>query len=383
MDSSQLIVAREASKVRFQNGDMDFVLNWTIDVSQSVGMAPSQAFHALRDVKDGDPVGWGNGFRLHGEYNAARAASFAESGNSEVAGQFNLVALYGYRAALQYTDPLSTHFATVLERMERTFARGTELLGIPIRPIEVPFEHTTLAGYFLEHDHQERPTIVMVGGGDTARKNLFYFAGFPGWKRGYNVIMVDLPGQGAMLNGGLPFRAKMHDSVSAAVQWLETNAAVPTGELTIYGVSGGGWISAQAVAADPGIKAWVAATPIVDIAKMFLRDMGAVLRAPRWALTSYLRLSQRFNTASQINLNKYASPFGTENIVTGIGEIIDTVRPIDLTGGDLPSLFLVSEGRARKSSAKRWPWVTISPSAAFRFRWSSCQSPVALTRTVS
>jgi hypothetical protein len=165
-----LIVAREASKVRFQNGDMDFVLNWTIDVSQSVGMAPSQAFHALRDVKDGDPVGWGNGFRLHGEYNAARAASFAESGNSEVAGQFNLVALYGYRAALQYTDPLSTHFATVLERMERTFARGTELLGIPIRPIEVPFEHTTLAGYLLEHDHQERPTIVMVGGGDTARK---------------------------------------------------------------------------------------------------------------------------------------------------------------------------------------------------------------------
>lgn len=61
-----------------------------------------------------------------------------------------------------------------------------------MRPIEVPFENTTLPGYYLELDHSPRPVVMMVGGGDTFREDLFYFADYPGWKRGYNVLMVGL-----------------------------------------------------------------------------------------------------------------------------------------------------------------------------------------------
>jgi hypothetical protein len=54
-----------------------------------------------------------------------------------------------------------------------------------------------MPGYLLKHDATPRPVIVMVGGSDTYREDLFYyFAGYPAWRRGYNALMVDLPGQG-------------------------------------------------------------------------------------------------------------------------------------------------------------------------------------------
>ena len=88
-------------------------------------------------------------------------------------------------ASLQYADPTAEDFDGRVKEMEGAFQTGTGLLGVPIRPVEVPFEGITLPGYFLEHDSQQRPTQMMVGGGDTFREDLFYFAGYPGWKRGY------------------------------------------------------------------------------------------------------------------------------------------------------------------------------------------------------
>ena len=93
--------------------------------------------------------------------------------------------------------------------METLFQEGIQLLKVPMRPVEVPYAGKSLAGYYLEHDDQERPLVLMIGGGDTFREDLFYFAGYPGWKRGYNVMMVDLPSQGLMPARGLTMQVDM------------------------------------------------------------------------------------------------------------------------------------------------------------------------------
>ena len=95
----------------------------------------------------------------------------------------------------------------------------------------------------------------MVGGGDTFREDLFYFAGYPGWKRGYNVLMVDLPGQGKLPGRGQHFRVDMIKPISTILDWLETNAAVRPNKIAAYGVSGGGYFTAQGVVGDDRIKA--------------------------------------------------------------------------------------------------------------------------------
>ncbi|MEO8612762.1 MAG: alpha/beta hydrolase [Chloroflexota bacterium] len=346
MRENEVILKRQKYSVRFKNEDMDFMLNWMVGVSQIIGLSPSQVFHAIHDIKDGDPTGWRNGFHTQGRYLIERAQAFVQSNQKVAAGQFHLGAAYAYRAALQYTDPTVSDFEERAHEMENAFQNGIELIGVPMRPIEVPFENTSLPGYYLEHDNKLRPVVMMVGGGDTSREDLFYFAGYPGWKRGYNVIMVDLPGQGLTPNRGQHFRVDMDKAVSAVLNWVEAHAAMKPEKIAVYGVSGGGYFTAQGVVADARIKAWVAATPIFDMVQLFKSEFGSALRAPGWILNTFMKLTSTVNESSEINLRKYAWQFGTTDFKSAIDGVMAEAKVVDYSGINCPSLFLVSEGEA-------------------------------------
>jgi len=69
---------------------MDFTLNWTIGVSQIIGMSPSQAFYAVHGIKDGDPAGWREGVRRQGHDQIERASELSENKQGLAAGQLCL-----------------------------------------------------------------------------------------------------------------------------------------------------------------------------------------------------------------------------------------------------------------------------------------------------
>ena len=346
MKKNEAILKRQKYSTRFKNEDMDFMLNWMIGVSQIIGMSPSQVFHAVQGIKDGDPAGWREGFRRQGQSQIERASAFVETKQRLAAGQFYLGAAYAYRAALQYTDPTTSDFNERVLEMENAFQQGIDFVGVPMRPIEVPFESTTLPGYYLEQDKSPRPVVMMVGGGDTFREDLFYFAGYPGWKRGYNVLMVDLPGQGKLPGRGQHFRVDMNKPISTILDWLEANAAVRPANIALYGVSGGGYFTAQAVTTDDRIKAWIAATPIFDVATLFKREFGGALRAPGWLLNIFMRLAGLLNESAQINLKKYAWQFGTTDFKSAVEAVFAQAKVVDYVRIHSPSLFLMSEGEA-------------------------------------
>lgn len=350
MQKKDVILKRQSNNIRFANGDMDFIFGWAIGVSQIIGMSPAQVFYAVRDIgtKDSDARGWCEGFRNQGDAQIERAQSFIKNNQCLAAGQLYLGAAYAYRAVLQYTPPSASAFNACVQQMERSFQRGVELIGVPIRAIEVPFESTTLPGYYLEHDSKPRPAVMMVGGGDTFREDLFYFAGYPGWKRGYNVIMVDLPGQGIMPNRGQHFRVDMEKPIGTVLDWLEANSAVSPKGIAIYGVSGGGYFTAQGVQVDSRIKAWIASTPIFDIAEVFRRELGSVLKTPGWALNTLMRLAGVFNTSTKISLDKYAWQFGTTDFKSAVDEVFALAKPVECAGINVPSLFLMSEGEGEE-----------------------------------
>jgi acetyl esterase/lipase len=345
MKENEVIVKRQNINTRFKNSDMDFMFNWAVGVSNILGMATSQLFYALHDVKDGDPKGWREGLTRQGDALAEQAKMLLGYDQPIAAGQATFGAAYAYRAALQYTSPRMPEFRKWAHIMEGNFQEGSRLMGMPMRPIEVPYDGKTLAGYYLEHDDQPRPVMVMVGGGDTFREDLFYFAGYPGWKRGYNVLMVDYPGQGLMPDRGMPYQLDMVAPVSASLDWLEVHAAVKPEQIAMYGVSGGGWISTQvAAAADPRVKAWIPATPIYDIARVFDQEMGAAAAAPAWVLNTTMKFVGSFNEASAINLDKYAWQFGVADFLSAYKGVLKQVPAIDYTQINVPSLILVAEG---------------------------------------
>lgn len=121
MKENIAILKRQKYSTRFKNEDMDFILNWTIGVSQIIGMSPSQVFHATQGIKDGDSVGWREGFRRQGHHQIERANAFVENKQKLAAGQFYLGAAYAYRAALHYTDPTVSCFDERVLEMENAF----------------------------------------------------------------------------------------------------------------------------------------------------------------------------------------------------------------------------------------------------------------------
>jgi pimeloyl-ACP methyl ester carboxylesterase len=230
--------------------------------------------------------------------------------------------------------------------MESEFDRATVLAGVPIRAIEVAFEDGSLPGYFLEIDDRLRPMLMVVGGGGTFREDLYYYGGLPGWRRGYNVLMVDLPGQGRNPARGFPFRHDASSAVTGCLDWYEANAQAPDPRVAAYGLSGGGYFTAQAVSADPRIQAWIASTPIFDVGLVFSREMRGVGRAPGWLVKLGAKVLGRTNAVVDVALKKYAWQFGVVDFAEVLARVSAEAPIVDPETIVCPSLFLVGDGDA-------------------------------------
>lgn len=340
------VLRRQSTRTRFKNGDMDFALNWTLGVSQIIGPSSGEVFAAVSTIKDGDPRSWRESFFRQAGYLSDRADRFESDDNPDAASYSAFGAAYARRFALHFQDPAAAEWRSDVVRMEQDFMRGALLHKVPIRAVEVPFEGRALPGYYLEIDSTPRPTVLTIGGGDTFREDLFYYGGYPAWQRGYNALMVDLPGQGKTPDAGFTFRSDAASSISACIDWLEHHATASDARLAVYGLSGGGYFAAQAVAADPRIAVWVASTPITDIALLFQREMGTVLRTPGWLLSVAAKFLGRANAILDVSLKKYAWQFGTSDFAEAVKRV-QTEAPGVRTGAiTCPSLFLLGDGEA-------------------------------------
>ena len=339
MQKNEKILKRQSTKIFFDNDDTDFFFNWMLGVAELFGMSHGELFYLAHKIgRDGKPSKWRACFTDHADYlvRLAKAAT-----GEQMAADCYFGATYAYRAVLQFIDPFSPEYPKLVCAMENAFAGAVRAINIPIKPVRVPYQTGYLPGYYLYCDNN-RPTVVMVGGGDTYREDLFYFAGWPGWQRNYNVLMVDLPGQGSNPARGLTFTVDAGEPIAACLDWLQTENP-DARHIALYGVSGGGYFTAQAAAKDARISAWIASTPIFDVAELFRREFGAALKAPGWLMNLALKLAGNINEAADINLKKYAWQFGTSDFRSAINEVFEQAKVVDHQAITCPSLFLMGE----------------------------------------
>lgn len=342
MKITDAILARSKTRVRFRNPDMDFIFSYMLGIADLLG-AHGPLFAAVARTRNANAADWRRGFGELADSAHRQAIEAGQANRREEARQWSLTDCYANRAALQFTDPASDEFERRWQRMEGAFAAAMRYWQAPVTGIEVPFEGSSLPGYLLKLDDQPRPAIVMVGGGDTSREDLFVFAGLAAWQHGYNAIMVDLPGQGKAPSRGLTFRLDMAPPIAAVIDRLR--AEIPgTTKVALYGVSGGGFFSCQAAASDPRIDAWIAATPIQDVAEVFRKEFGAALQVPGRLQRLLIGVAGRVNEAAEINLKRYAWQFGGADFSAAIAQVFEQARPVDLSGINCPALFLYGEG---------------------------------------
>ncbi len=331
---------RQTDRVFFADEDTDVFFNWLLGLSTIAGLSHGELFHlAHRIGTHAKPTVWQSVFREHGNKLAAELSRGDAIRSQLTTANLSLAASSSYRAALQFTHPKSDTYDSLVSHMETTFMAGVIALGAPIEAIEIPYGKSSLPGYYL-HSGESRPTLFIVGGGDTYREDLFYYAGYPGWQRGYNVLMTDLPGQGKTPDRGLTFTVQADEAISACIDWLEERDTT-LGKIALYGLSGGGYFTAQAVECDSRIDAWIASTPIYDIAELFRRELGMAAKAPGWLMNTFAKLAGRANESARLGLEKYSWQFGTPDFKAAVNEVLERGIAVDYTKIHCPALFMV------------------------------------------
>jgi pimeloyl-ACP methyl ester carboxylesterase len=338
---------RSRTKVHFANEDMDYPFQVVLGYHTYGGASFGELFRTASKVEDGDPESWISSFREMGARIERHAGELEERGRASAAPAF-LRAFAGYRAAAFLLNPVADfeRFSETVESFVRCFRKAIPSFGHPCVPTNVPFDDNYLSGYFYRVDEQSlpRPTVIIVGGGDTFAEDLHFWAGAVGPRRGYNVLSIELPGYGMSPTRDLYLRADTEAPLGAAVGYALGRPEVDATRLAAYGISGGGYAVTRAAAAEKRLRAIVADTPIYDIYRLITEAVPAFLLdeshsgVSRWLL----EVSGRFNKAGKNNMDKFAWQSGKGSLLEALQ--VTKGEPVDVDAIECPMLSLAGEG---------------------------------------
>jgi hypothetical protein len=139
-----------------------------------------------------------------------------------------------------------------------------ELGGIPVVPVEVPYEDASLPGYFYRAPGEGPHPVVIQWNGLDSTKEMMYYSGFPQMlaQRGISTLMIDTPGSGEALRlRGLTARSDTEVWASAIVDYVEARGADLRADVDRIGIVGwslGGYYAPRALAFEKRLKLGVA-----------------------------------------------------------------------------------------------------------------------------
>ena len=140
-----------------------------------------------------------------------------------------------------------------------TFIAATELMNHPAEKVRIPYEGTTLSGYFFAPDASgvARPTLLFPCGYNSTAES--------GWtnipdalERGYNALSFEGPGQGeALFTQHLYFRSDYEKVLTPIVDWVLTRPEVDPSRVGLIGRSFAGYLAPRGAAFEHRLAALV------------------------------------------------------------------------------------------------------------------------------
>ncbi len=203
-----------------------------------------------------------DGFSALARRLSARADAALSAAHRVSARSASLRAAHYHKQALFFILGTSRPAAevSVYGAMQAQWDRAARLFDPPLERVQIPYEGTTLPGYFLAATPSgaRRPTIILVNGSDGQNVDLWAYGGAAALERGYNALIVEGPGQGAMLfERQVPFRPDWEKVVTPVVDFLVARPEVDARRIGIVGWSMGGGLVARAAAFEPRLAAIV------------------------------------------------------------------------------------------------------------------------------
>ncbi len=267
---------QERHSLYFKDPFTDMAFLHTLALHGFKGSEIGECYSAAALIQEGDVESWREAWNALAE-RVEKIARTAESKGHRVSARESYLRAVTYYRNAAWSVPVSDpDYRATIAKSRTLFQRFAALSDPPIEVVAIPYEGTVLPGYFLRPDAsgQRRPTIII---GDNASEELYYWVGPPALERGYNALLVDLPGIGLNSFNGLAFRADTEVPVTAAIDYLCARSDVDASRIAAYGGGeGGGYIMTRAVAYEHRIAACVVDPLVSDmepIAPLFFKHV--------------------------------------------------------------------------------------------------------------
>jgi hypothetical protein len=177
-----------------------------------------------RRIKAGDYDSWYDAWNAAGDRLAEEADGQLARGHKVSARNNYLRAANYYRSSefFLHATPKDPKVVRAYSRQIETYKAAARLFDMPIEPVEIPYEATSLPGYFHRVDKSDRlrPLLIMHTGFDGSAEEMHWSGARAAVERGYNVLAFDGPGQsGPLHREDLPFRPDWEKVVTPVVDY--------------------------------------------------------------------------------------------------------------------------------------------------------------------
>lgn len=244
------------------------------------GASFGEVIALTRNIRAGDYDSWYEG-------NSSFADRLADEADRQLAKGHRISARDNYLRACNYyrsaefflhANPADARVARAFERSTACYQASAALFDPPIEAIEIPYEGTTLQGYFHRVDDSgiARPTLLLNSGFDGSPEEMHWSGARAAVERGYNVLVFDGPGQySAVHRRGLRFRADWENVVTPVVDYALTRKELDPAKIALHGGSLGGYLAPRAAAFEHRLAACIADDGLYDYGSAQLSGIPA------------------------------------------------------------------------------------------------------------
>lgn len=237
-------------------------------------------------ITPGDWESWYREWRALADRIAATADGCAAGGHTASASSAYLRASNYYRTAEFFLrdDPRNDpRVADTSARAIETFRAAPEIQAHWAR-VGIPYEGIELGGYYLNVSGDELgPTLITHGGYDSTAEEMFFAVGEAARRHGWNCLIFEGPGQGAVLRvNKLPFRYDWEAVVIPVVDFALALRGVDPERIALLGMSMGGYLAPRAAAFDRRIAACIAYDGVFDFASALPDPPGLPRGSEQW-----------------------------------------------------------------------------------------------------
>lgn len=304
----------------FANPTFDFTARAVLGTAFYGCANPGKVFAIISGIKEGDYESAWKAFSDAG----TEAKGWAEEAAKKIlrvsAREANLWAANYFYASLYFLDGTAdpARMLSVWKQYESCWAAAAALSAPAIEPVEIPYENTTLTGWFFRASEikERRPLLILNNGADGSELDMLALGAQAGMERGYNCLTFNGPGQGdALWLKKMYFRPDWEKVITPVVDYAVAHPEVNEKRIALVGISQGGYWVPRALAfenrvaagvADPGVwnvgRAWTGHLPK---SMMQLLESGDKEKFDR-----NMRIGLGFNSEAKAYLAFRMRPYG-------------------------------------------------------------------------